>query len=985
MNAQESPSNGIDDKDIQSLKQEVLNQIDDRIAGVISTLPPQYFDEMEDDERLEHFKAVVAIKVCDIDHEITLRQKDGRRVSVISCENYPGQLARLIKDLPDDFPLVGAKIFTAAEEELIVDVFEFRTDHDNRINDSESLTPELAALVEQVAELTGDGLPASEAFIKRYHQGHEILESPEEIADQYIALKETEHINDIKVLWKEKPGVDTHTRTAKVTISAASSTTRAILLRASCFFGYCGHDIRRAICENVIVRDVIDVALLTFHIIYPADAESKTDSQRFCHSLETFLRLDQEIVESFIPDQPSLVDTMDNIVSAEILCALGRLTQHTVNFTRRQNVSHERVFRVLLKHRGFTEDVLTRFRSRFESDVVADREAVETSFHTNLESITDATDQLILRTYSNLALSIQRCNLSIGRRRGLAFRLPGHVFENEARGESPFAVFYVFGSGFDGFHVRFRDVARGGMRLIPTRNREHYSFESTRVFEEAWRLATAQQLKNKDIAEGGAKSVVVIKPETDHEKAGRDFVDGLLDLIINPSATSANDVAPLDYEYLYLGPDENVTNNLINWIVERSAERGYEFPSTIMSSKPLSGINHKRYGVTSEGVLIFLRQALLEHGIDPHVDSFSVKLTGGPDGDVGGNAIRILIRDYGDHVNFVGISDGTGSAIDPSGLAPAELLRLVDGELGIVHFSAEELSSNGSVMGLEDERQIARRNQMHNEVKADVFLPAGGRPSTINESNWQDFLDNDGKPSSPMVVEGANLFLTDHARLQLSKAGVTIVKDSSANKCGVICSSLEIIAGMLMSEEEFIAMKPGYVEEVLDLLRELARTEAICLFNEHVRRPDLTLPEISDLISREIIRVADIIHQSLDTWSQVEQEYADRCIEYFLPKILVDRFDEPISSLIPPNYRRHLIGAILSSRIVYREGVQNLSTMSSGGVEDLARSQVLYETRVRAMVAQLESSDLPDRALMMQLLEHSGARVQRELKLPKQG
>ena len=73
------------------------------------------------------------------------------------------------------------------------------------------------------------------------------------------------------------------------------------------------------------------------------------------------------------------------------------------------------------------------------------------------------------------------------------------------------------------------------MRLVPTRNHEHYLFESARVFDEAWRLAAAQQLKNKDIAEGGAKAVVVVKPGTEHEKAGRDFVDGLLDLILDLS------------------------------------------------------------------------------------------------------------------------------------------------------------------------------------------------------------------------------------------------------------------------------------------------------------------------------------------------------------------------------------------------------------------------------------------------------------------
>lgn len=54
----------------------------------------------------------------------------------------------------------------------------------------------------------------------------------------------------------------------------------------------------------------------------------------------------------------------------------------------------------------------------------------------------------------------------------------------------------------------------------------------------------------------------------------------------------------------------------------------------------------------------------------------------------------------------------------------------------------------------------------------------------------------------------ANLFTTPEARDQLFKeAGVVFVKDSSANKCGVICSSFEIISSMLMTTDEFMESK----------------------------------------------------------------------------------------------------------------------------------------------------------------------------------
>ncbi len=48
-------------------------------------------------------------------------------------------------------------------------------------------------------------------------------------------------------------------------------------------------------------------------------------------------------------------------------------------------------------------------------------------------------------------------------------------------------------------------------------------------------------------------------------------------------------------------------------------------------------------------------------------------LLGGPDGDVAGNEIKILIREYGANVKIVGISDASGCAEDPGGLDHEEV------------------------------------------------------------------------------------------------------------------------------------------------------------------------------------------------------------------------------------------------------------------------------------------------------------------------
>ena len=63
-----------------------------------------------------------------------------------------------------------------------------------------------------------------------------------------------------------------------------------------------------------------------------------------------------------------------------------------------------------------------------------------------------------------------------------------------------------------------------------------------------------------------------------------------------------------------------------------------------------------------EGLEMFTLRSV---GIDPRTQSFTIKITGGPDGDVAGNEIRILHRDYGandinDNFKIVGISCKAG-------------------------------------------------------------------------------------------------------------------------------------------------------------------------------------------------------------------------------------------------------------------------------------------------------------------------------------
>jgi glutamate dehydrogenase len=225
-------------------------------------------------------------------------------------------------------------------------------------------------------------------------------------------------------------------------------------------------------------------------------------------------------------------------------------------------------------------------------------------------------------------------------------------------------------------------------------------------------------------------------------------------------------------------------------------------------------------------------------------------------------------------------------------------LRLVHESLTIDHFDKSKLGPEGIVMRAKDsEEAVVRRNSMPFRLKADAFVPAGGRPNTINATNWENFLDENRQPTSKLIVEGANIYITKEARESLFKeAGVIIVKDSSANKCGVVTSSCEIAGSMLLSKDEFIANKPKLIRDVLVHLRNIAEAEANLLFSTYKNFPG-ALPHFSERISGSINSLKDAIIKELEG-----RELGDPLLEELLPlvKSVPSVASFSVFALIPP-------------------------------------------------------------------------------------
>jgi glutamate dehydrogenase len=639
--------------------------------------------------------------------------------------------------------------------------------------------------------------------------------------------------------------------------------------------------------------------------------------------------------------------------------------------------TYEDVIRAFHSHPEMALQLIRLFAARFDPEVsdraaryaseLARTEHEVAAYNTGHKRL-DEFRRSIFRTALQFIRRTLKTNFFVPEKHALAFRLDpeyladlGPDFTADLPPDRPFRVTFFYGRHGLGYHIGFSDIARGGWRTIVTDTRDDYVTVANNVFRETYVLAHTQHLKNKDIYEGGSKLVAILRAPGVRTPEERDqllykiqygFINAFLDIFISRDGRVA-DPRVVDYygedEAIELGPDENMHDRMIETIADLSVRRGYVLGIGIMSSKVV-GINHKQYGVTSTGVVKFAEIALRELGIDIGKDPFSVKFTGGPNGDVAGNAMRILLERC-PRVAIRLVVDGTGAAADPHGLDAGELKRIVL-QQDLDAFDPSRLSPGGvllyrNVRRSEGLRELFKRvartdaglqetwvtlDDFQNEfgsllftVPADLFIPAGGRPETVDRSNWERFFDADGTPTARVIVEGANSFLTPDARGLLQGKGIVVLRDASANKCGVISSSYEIIANLLMSDKEFLAHKEEYVADVLAILAQRAANEAELIFRRHRESGGTrSYTDISNAISIEMNqRYAQLFAFFQARPDLTLQPPFRRALLAHLPRLLRDTpaFRARIRRL-PPKYRAAMLAVEIASTIVYRAGFE---------------------------------------------------------------
>jgi glutamate dehydrogenase len=534
------------------------------------------------------------------------------------------------------------------------------------------------------------------------------------------------------------------------------------------------------------------------------------------------------------------------------------------------------------------------------------------------KTVSNEHEELVMGAFRIFNTSILKTNFFTPTKVALSFRLNPNFLPEIEYPQPLYGMFLVISSEARGFHLRFRDIARGGIRIVKSRNKEAFSINARRMFDENYGLANTQQRKNKDIPEGGSKGVILLDPH--HQDKGsvafEKYIDAIMDLLLPPASPGIKDPIVDLYgrqEILFMGPDEN-TAELVDWATEHARKRGAPWWKSFFTGKSpkLGGIPHDHYGMTTLSVREYVTGIYRKLNLDP--TTIRKMQTGGPDGDLGSNEILLSNEKY------TSVVDGSGVLVDPNGLDHAELIRLAKKRVMISEFDISKLSKDGyRVLLDESDAKLPSgevitngtlfRNTFHlrNSGLTDCFVPCGGRPESIDLLNCNRLIE-DGKSLIPYIVEGANLFITQDAKLRLEKAGCILYKDASANKGGVTSSSLEVLASLSFDDQGFVEnmcvgndgnppeFYKAYVKEVQETIKNNARLEFEAIWREH-EETGIPRSTLSDTLSVAITKLDEELQES-ELWLNEPLHrlvLADALPNLLLNKIGLDTIIERVS------------------------------------------------------------------------------------------
>ena len=495
--------------------------------------------------------------------------------------------------------------------------------------------------------------------------------------------------------------------------------------------------------------------------------------------------------------------------------------------------SQEYMEQTLSNNPHLSRQIIDLFKARFDPAGKGKAKVLERRLEGELEKVQSADEDRILRRFINLVLSMLRTNFYQIRdgepKPYLSFKLDSEMVE-ELPLPRPFREIFVYSPRVEGVHLRFGKVARGGLRWSDRR-------EDFRT--EILGLVKAQQVKNTVIVPVGSKGGFVLKraPDASDREAFqaegiecyKTFISGLLDITDN---LKGNKVVPPantvrldgDDAYLVVAADKGTAtfSDIANSV---SIQYGFWLGDAFASGGS-DGYDHKKMGITARGGWESVKRHFREMGVNTQEEDFTVIGVGDMSGDVFGNGMLLS-----PHIRLLGAFNHMHIFIDPEpdaakGIVERQRLfnlprsawsdynpKLISKGGGVFERSAKSIILSDEI---KKRFAITKDTMTPNELIRTLLtarmdlLWFGGIGTYLKESG-ETHLDvgdraNDAiridanQLNCKVIGEGANLGVTQRARIEAALGGVRLYADSIDNSAGVDCSDHEVNIKILIDQ-----------------------------------------------------------------------------------------------------------------------------------------------------------------------------------------
>jgi glutamate dehydrogenase len=501
--------------------------------------------------------------------------------------------------------------------------------------------------------------------------------------------------------------------------------------------------------------------------------------------------------------------------------------------------SVEYIALTLVKHPDIARKLVELFDARFNpthwvvdgvTQSKADRKPKERAIVREiveaLVAVASLDEDRIIRRILNLVRSTLRTNYYQPQAGGehpvcIAFKIESAIIEDlpEPR---PYAEIFVYAPDVEGVHLRGGKIARGGIR---------WSDRPEDFRTEVLGLQKAQSVKNAVIVPVGAKGGFVPKRlplggtrdqiVAEGIRAYRLFISAMLDLtdnVVGGKVVPPRDVIRHDGPdpYLVVAADKGTAtfSDIANSISE---ERGFWLADAFASGGS-AGYDHKKMGITARGAWEAVKRHFWEMDVDVQTMPFTVMGVGDMSGDVFGNGMLLS-----EQIRLVAAYDHRDIFIDPDpdpAVSFAERARLFELPRSTwKHYDEAKISKGGGVFSrqlkaipLSPEMQamtgLSGKTATPGELmsallKLDVGLIWFGGIGTYVRATSETNAEvgdrtNDSirvtaaELKAKVIGEGANLAITQRARIEFALRGGHINTDAIDNSAGVNSSDMEV-------------------------------------------------------------------------------------------------------------------------------------------------------------------------------------------------